>query len=315
MTRRKVFTLDGGAGRAITAIPALEKYAKAHPDEDWNIVIGGWDTLFFGNPLLQDRTYSMDVKGLFENIIKDSDIIHPEPYTIWEYYNQKCSLAEAFDKVINETDDHSDLGKPNMYLCKAEEKGAANTVAALKAKQNKDISIVIQPFGRSARVDNGDIVDDSSRSIEPHVYYKLVKKLSQKYNVVLMCEGEFAKEAEAEDTYSEKPQIPDIRAWAAIIEASDYFIGCDSMGQHMARAFNIPGTVILGSTYAENITYTDYFQIIENENVEKTYSPIRAVGFDSHLADRLNDGLMNFDDDQINQIYNKIVKDIKEKVS
>ena len=87
------------------------------------------------------------------------------------------------------------------------------------------------------------------------------------------------------------------------------------MGQHMARAFNIPGTVILGSTYAENITYTDYFQIIENENVEKTYSPIRAVGFDAHLADRLNDGLMNFDDDQINQIYNKIVKDIKEKVS
>ena len=94
MTRRKVFTLDGGAGRAITAIPALEKYAKAHPDEDWKIVIGGWDTLFFGNPLLQDRTYSMDVKGLFENIIKDSQIIHPEPYTLWEYYNQKCSLAE-----------------------------------------------------------------------------------------------------------------------------------------------------------------------------------------------------------------------------
>ena len=48
--------------------------------------------------------------------------------------------------------------------------------------------------------------------------------------------------------------------------------------------------------------------------MEKTYSPIRSVGFDSHLADRLNDGLMNFDDDQINQIYNKIVKHIKEKV-
>ena len=142
MTRRKVFTLDGGAGRAISAIPALEKYAKAHPDEDWKIIIGGWDTLYFGNPLLQDRTFSMDVKGLFETVIKDSEIVHPEPYTQWQYYNQQCSLAEAFDKVINQTDDHSDLGKPNMYLCKAEEKGAANTVAALKAKQNKDISIV-----------------------------------------------------------------------------------------------------------------------------------------------------------------------------
>tara|TARA_Y100000994_G_scaffold229357_1_gene214284 strand:- start:26 stop:619 length:594 start_codon:yes stop_codon:yes gene_type:complete len=196
-----------------------------------------------------------------------------------------------------------------------EEKGAANMIATVESKQNKSTTIVIQPFGRSARVDNGDIIDDSTRSLEQDVYHKLVKKLSQKYNIILMADPEFVQIVSQEDTISEKPQIPDIRAWAAIIEASDYFIGCDSMGQHMARAFNIPGTVILGSTYAENITYSDYFQIIENENVEKTYSPIRAVGFDSHLADRLNDGLMNFDDDQINQIYNKIVKDIKEKVS
>tara|TARA_E500000305_G_scaffold109176_1_gene113504 strand:+ start:644 stop:1591 length:948 start_codon:yes stop_codon:yes gene_type:complete len=315
MTRRKVFTIDGGAGRAISAIPALEKYAKAHPDEDWKIVIGGWDILYFGNPLLQDRTFSMDVKGLFENVIKDSQIIHPEPYTQWEYFNQKYSLAEAFDKVINETEDHSDLDKPNMYLCKAEEKGAANALASVKAKQNKDITIVVQPFGRSARVDNGDIVDDSSRSIEPHVYYKLVKKLSQKYNIIFMGEGEFAKEVEEEDTYSEKPQLPDLRTWAAIIESSDYFIGCDSVGQHIARAFDIPGTVILGSTFAENVSYPDWFQIIDDKKTEKKYSPIRICGFDNHLADRLNDRLMDFDDKEITDIYTKIVKDIKEKVS
>ena len=76
---------------------------------------------------------------LIENVIKDSEIVHPEPYTQWAYYNQQCSLAEAFDKVINETEDHSDLGKPNMYLCKTEEKGAANALAGVKAKQNKDI--------------------------------------------------------------------------------------------------------------------------------------------------------------------------------
>ena len=313
MERKKVFHLDGGAGRVICALPALEKYAKKNPD--FNVIIGGWDVLTFGNRLLQDKTYSMDVKGIFNLLIKDNDLIHPEPYLLWQYYNQECSLIEGFDKIINQTDDHSDLEPPRLYLCKAEEKGAANLLAQVKSKQNKNATIVIQPFGRSARVDNGDIIDDSTRSIEPHVYYKLVKKLSQKYNIIFMGDPEFAQAISEEDQISEKPQIPDIRAWAAIIEASDYFIGCDSMGQHMARAFNIPGTVILGSTFAENITYTDYFQIIENENVEKTYSPIRAVGFDGHLADRLNDDLMNFDDDQINQIYTKIVKDIKEKVS
>ena len=314
MERKKVFHLDGGAGRVICALPALEKYAKKNPDKDFNVIIGGWDSLTYGNRLLQDKTYGMDVKGIFNLLIKDNQLIHPEPYLLWEYYNQKCSLVEGFDKIINDTDDHSDLEPPKLYLSKAEEKSAANLVAQVEAKQNKSNTIVIQPFGRSARVDNGDIIDDSTRSLEQDVYHKLVKKLSQKYNIILMADPEFVQVVSQEDTISEKPQIPDIRAWAAIIEACDYFIGCDSLGQHMARAFNIPGTVMLGSTYAENITYSDYFQIIENENVEKTYSPIRAVGFDSHLADRLNDGLMNFDDDQINQIYNKIVKHIKEKV-
>ena len=186
MERKKVFHLDGGAGRVICAIPALEKYAKKNPDKDFNIIVGGWDTLFFGNRLLQEKTYSMDVKGIFNLLIRDNDLVHPEPYLLWEYYNQKCSLIEGFDKIINETDDHSDLEPPHLYLCKAEEKGAANMIATVESKQNKSTTIVIQPFGRSARVDNGDIIDDSTRSMEADFYHKLVKKLSQKYNITLL---------------------------------------------------------------------------------------------------------------------------------
>lgn len=313
MSRRKVFAIDGGAGRVIAAIPALEKYAKNHKDEDWAVIVFGWDTLFFGNTLLQDRVYSADVKGIFNSLLKDSDIFSPEPYRLWEYYNQKCSLAEAFDKLINETDDHSDIGKPNLVLNKSEEKMAANILADVKAKQNKDITIVIQPFGRSARIDNGDIIDDSTRSIEPQTYYKLVKKLSQKYNIVFMGEQEFANQVNLEDSISAKLQL-DLRGWAAVIEASDYFIGCDSVGQHMARAFDKPGTILLGSTFAINTTYPDYFQIIENDDVEKVYSPIRVCGLDAHLADRLNDRYMDYSDEDVEEIYKAIVKDIKEKV-
>lgn len=313
MTRKKVFSIDGGAGRVISAIPALEKYAKKHQNEEWYILVFGWDTLFFGNSLLQDRVYSADVKGIFKNIIKDSDVISPEPYRVWEYYNQKCSLAEAFDKIINETDDHSDLGKPNIFLNKAEEKLAANIISDVKSKQNKDITIVIQPFGRSSRVDNGDIIDDSSRSFEPDFYYSLLKKLSQRYNIILMAEPELYEQVKEKDEISLKVQL-DLRGWSSVIEASDYFIGCDSVGQHIARSFDKPGTVIMGSTYAINVTYPNFFNIIESPNVEKTYSPIRVCGFDCHLADRLNDRCMEFTDEQINEIYDSIVKDIKEKV-
>ena len=95
-------------------------------------------------------------------------------------------MVEGFDKIINETDDHSDLEPTKLYLNKMEEKSAANIIAQVNSKQNKSTTIVIQPFGRSARVDNGDIIDDSSRSIDPSVYTKLVKKLSQKYNIIFM---------------------------------------------------------------------------------------------------------------------------------
>ena len=62
---KKVFVIDGGAGRAIAAIPALEKYVRLHPNETVRIVVFGWDNLIWGNTLLQDITYNADTKCLF----------------------------------------------------------------------------------------------------------------------------------------------------------------------------------------------------------------------------------------------------------
>ena len=153
------------------------------------------------------------------------------------------------------------------------------------------------------------LLDQSSRSINPDTYLKLVKKLSTKYNLVLFAEKNFWME---QDTYTMKPEA-DLRMWSAFIDAADYFIGCDSVGQHMARALNKPGTVIIGSTFAVNTTYPDYFNIVERD-VQKKYSPIRISGLESHLADRANEATVEFTDEEINKIYESIVKDIEKKV-
>lgn len=305
---RKIFILDGGAGRIIAAIPALEKYVKNHPEEDVRILISGWDNLLWGNKLLQDITYNPDTKGIFEEFIKDADvIISPEPYRVPGYFNQKLSLVQAFDLEIN---GETALDTPKLYLCKAEEKNAANLIADIKSQQKKEKTIVIQPFGRSAREDRGDIIDDSSRGLDSTAYLKLVKKLSTKYNLFLFAEKQCHL---PEDTYTVKPEM-DLRMWMALIECSDYFVGCDSVGQHMARAFNKPGTVIIGSTFPVNVTYPDWFQILEKEEIEKKYSPIRICGLDSHLADRYNDRCMDLTDEEIDQMFMAIVKDIETKV-
>jgi hypothetical protein len=307
---KKIFYIDGGAGRVIAAIPALKKYAKLHQGEDWNVIIGGWDNLLWGQQDLQDLTFNPDTKGIFDSVIAKADIIvTPEPYRVPGYFLQKLSLPEAFDVEINNTNDHSDLEPPIMVLSKAEEKNAANIIAQVKQQQQKSKTLVIQPFGRSIRKDGADLIDDSSRSLDPKSYVKLVRKLSTKYNLIFFGEPDFYV---AEDTFTHKMNA-DLRMWSAIIECADYFVGVDSVGQHMARALNKPGTVIIGSTFAINTSYPDYFNIIEKPGVKK-YSPIRICGLDSHLADRYNDRCMDFSDAEIDDMYKNIVSDIEKKV-
>lgn len=304
---KKVFMIDGGAGRVITAIPALEKYAKAHQNEDWYVFIYGWDFLLWGNKLLQNRCYNPDTKGVWQTILRNADVVvTPEPYRLPSYFRQEKSLVQAFDEIINETNDHSDLDSPNLYFNKVEEKNAANVITDIKSQSGKEKTIVIQPWGSGAYKDRNDVIDSASRSLTTDTYLKLVNKLHKKYNLIYFGE----QNLQLKDDPSTKPEA-DLRSWGALISYSDYFIGCDSVGQHMARAVNTPGTVIFGSTFPINTSYPDYFHIWENKNVERHYSPIRMCGLDGVLMDRLNDGCMDLTDNQIDDIYQQIVTNIE----
>lgn len=306
---RTCFFIDGGAGRVVSSIPALRKFAKLNPTNDFVIVVSGWDSLMWGIPELNDRVYESNIKGLFDNIIKTCDeVISPEPYRLPSYFKQQKSLYQAFDEIINKSQDHKDLEPPVLLHNKAEEKSALNVIADVKKKQGKQKTIVIQPYGRTARIDRDTIVDDNSRSFSPAAYLELAKKLSSKYNLILMAEDQFKME---EDKYSFKCQT-DLRNWSAIIDAADYFVGIDSVGQHFARAVNTPGTVIFGSTFPINTSYPDFFNIYEKSTTRK-YCPMRISDLGSHLADRMNDTLMDFDEDEIDAIYKSVVKDIENK--
>jgi hypothetical protein len=303
---KSVFYLDGGAGRIIAAIPALLKYARLNPTVDFAVIVYGWDFLFWGIPELQDRTYNADTKGVFDNVVKSCDVVYtPEPYRLPDYFNQKISLVQGFDRCINSTTDHSDLGVPSLVFNQQEILVAKNTIATHKSP-NKSKTIVIQPFGRGAKVENTIIYDEESRSLSAADYMKLASKLFNKYNLIFFGEPAFQIE---KDTYSAKFTC-DLRQWGALIAEADYFIGCDSVGQHMARAVGTPGTVIFGSTYPINTSYPDYFHIIEKEGVKK-YAPIRIAGLDISLANRLNESCMKFTDKELVDIYNSIVSKIE----
>jgi len=309
---KKIFFIDGGAGRIIAAIPALLKYNRLNPNTEWSILVSIWDFLFWGIPELQDRAYNLDTKGVFDNVVKHADIIvTPEPYRNPAYFRQEISLVQAFDREINGVTDHSDLGAPTLVFNKQETSVAVKTITNIKASQKKQKTIIFQPFGRGANIDpeSNQIIDEESRSLSATDYVKLTKKLGMKYNLIFFGEPEFQLK---EDTLSAKFTC-DLRQWGALIKAADYFIGCDSSGQHIARAVGTPGTVIFGSTFPINTSYPDYFNIIEKAGAKK-YSPIRITGLDVSLANRLNENSMNFTDKELNDMYLAIVADIEKKV-
>ena len=92
------------------------------------------------------------------------------------------------------------------------------------------------------------------------------------------------------------PQNVSLRQWAGIIGQADYFLGCDSVGQHLAVALNKPLSVVLGSTFPINVTYMDYdkLDILDMGGEVRQYSPIRITMDD--VADRGNDGIMKMND-------------------
>lgn len=307
---KTVFWIDGGAGRAICAIPALIKYGRLNPAADWAVLVAAWDFLYWGIPELQDRTYGIDTKGLFDNVVKNADrIVTPEPYRNPAYFRQEISLVEGFDREINNTTDHSDLGVPTMAFNQGEQIVAKNTIEDLKGIQKKQKTVIFQPFGRGAKKERDTIVDEESRSISQKDYLFLAKRLGQRYNIIFFGESDFQMQA---DIYAAKYTC-DLRQWGALIAEADYFVGCDSAGQHLARAVNTPGSVIFGSTFPVNTSYPSYFNIIDKGTAKK-YSPIRIAGLDVALSNRVNESSMKFSEKELNEIYTAIVVDIEKKV-
>ena len=109
------------------------------------------------------------------------------------------------------------------------------------------------------------------------------------------------------------PQGADLRAWAGIIWAADYFLGCDSAGQHIVHALEKKCTVVIGSTFSKNVSYPDdkNFDILDMGSGKRVYSPIRITT--DEYSDRVNDGIMAMNDKIENVIIESVMNGIKGK--
>ena len=194
---------------------------------------------------------------------------------------------------------------------------AKQVIKEVKEKTKKDKVILFQPFGRGTIVtDDGYITDPSGRSFEPTHTINIVKQLQQKgYAVVIMSEFgiDFQKHG-CPDPVALPQRVP-LRTWAGIINEADIFLGCDSVGQHIAYSLDKPGVVVVGSTFKENISYPEskMLSVLDMGGSKRKYSPIRITV--DEVADRTNEGIMIMNDAIENHIVEEVEKQYKKLVN
>lgn len=308
MSRSTAFFINGGAGRVLCSIPAFVKFQEENPNDDFIIICEGGLDLYKGHPTLHNRAFDVWHKRLFEDYVKDRNCVTPEPYRVWEYYNQKCSLAQAFDIEINKKGIR-EVPAPTIHFNKAEITTAYNLIQEVKAGTGFDKVLVVQPFGRGVENTGDLVIDMSSRSFNLPNIVSIINELKKEYAIIVMSEFPITLEDNDTGKYPvAQPQVPDIRVWASVIDIADHFLGCDSLGQHLAKATGGTATVLTGSTYPINISYPDdpKFDIIDLGAEKRVYSPIRLTMED--YQDRQNDEVMEMTEQDVKRVIDSVKK-------
>lgn len=300
------FIISGGAGRILTAIPAFEKYQKLNPNDDFKILVHAWDQFFWGHPSLQDRVFLAELKGNFDHFIKNNKTIVPEPYQLHSYYNQKTNLAEAFDEIINNTTKHNDLNFNCIHLSNFELERSKELIEKYKTEKKKKRVVVFQPYGSSIEIINNKLIDQSNRSLKAEHYLKIVKELAKDAVVIYASQQEFKHPQDSFSISFTGPDVPYFRILSGLIYHADYFVGCDSVGQHVARALNKPGLILMGGTDERNTSYLNHFTFYRKKDRQPKFLPLRLSEIDNEFANKLNDDIMNFTDEEIKEIINII---------
>lgn len=302
-SRPPVFYLDGGAGRILCAIPALEHYALSH--YKFSIMTYLKEEFFKENPILYKYTHSLDEPGLFDNVIKDGNMVLTEPYMRYEYYNQECSLIEAYDLEIN--GDYNLKGKaPKLYFSKTEDTDNKRNIKKIK-EEYKSLDkpvIVFQPFGASASLFDDGIFDFTNRSFVMENIVDIIQLLRKDYLILWMGDKRLnISNHENPIVYCNEMSL---REWAGYIKHADHFLGCDSVGQHIAKAVGQKSTVVIGSTYPINISYPDddMVTIFDVGEARRVYEPIR-ITMDQARSEK-NQGIMLMGNQTIDNLIESI---------
>lgn len=251
------FKIDGGLGRVICSLAPLQKNGGL-------AIVHGWKDCFIGSDVMAIEHDSL----YLDYAVANHDIATPEPYHLVKYRTGEWNMVEAFDYLIN--------GKVTMSMPTLTSN--PHIVYGMRSQLLDTCGgkiISIHPFGTDTTTHG-----DGQRDITDKHLLQLIKEVNaldlkpliigdDKERIDVFCE--YCNNVEAEVIAC----IPkSLQEYFALIESSDYFIGCDSSGMHIAAAYGVQGAIVFGGT-ADKKYYPEHFFEFKPKNVIKTDSSPR----------------------------------------
>ena len=277
--------IDGGIGRNIAATVMLRNLKKENPNSNINIVCSH-PSIFKFNPNIK-KAYPLNNAFLWDDVIKGTEYLTPEPYTNYNYYEKGEHISKVF---CDEIKVGCDSKKPDLFFTEKEIQGANKFLM----DQKKEV-VLFQPFGQTNQTDE--------------MYRDLTFEFAQKMVNALLKEGYAVIQISAEDQQPLKGATKlkvGLRPLMALISNCKAVIGVDSFLQHASNSFGKNTIVFWGGTDEGRVGY-------------KEHTNIRAVKIKEHFPIRMehnvpdgfhsNQGVNGkFDDEHINKVL-KVIKD------
>lgn len=279
-----VVQIDGGVGRCLCAVPAVEAMAK----ERQVTVISSHPEVFLHNPHIH-KVYGLNREYLFDDVIQYGEFFYPEPYWDYNFYQNKKHMIQSFSSILKQEESG---GKPNIYLSCNEKEEAKNYIGEIKRQIGKRKIIAFQPFGASLNFATG--IDPTNRSLPFNAVDFILSNLYEDCCFINFTSCEIKNPAMCVD------QFP-LRKLFALLPHCDYVITIDSFLCHAGYAMGVLGTQIFGGTSVLNFGYPDHYHTVCREGYPKSYMAFRMSG-----CLEKNQGAMDFTEDELRSIIAEI---------
>lgn len=248
-----IINIQGGIGKVITATTFIRWLHNKFPDSKIN-VMSAWPEVFYQNPHIY-RNLPFNTNYVYDDYVKDSEILFGEPYSCREYINKTKHISELWPKAMG-FGEYNDNILPEIFISKTEYN------EALKLIEKAPGNIITVQFQGGNQIMNQNKEKENDQRNFPHDMAQLVvDKLKEAGYAVVHVRLPHEKPLAGAVVFNNMV----FRAMISLLPHIVGHIGIDSSYMHAVAATDKPCTIFWQATNHNVLGYKHHTNIVNNQ--------------------------------------------------